>query len=80
MGLDPRPEQHDVRVGESPGRDGSGVEHCQLTRRRQHRGDDHQQEHGVDAVITDQRRERARDAGDRHAERLPAQSEVALGD
>ena len=62
-----RPEEIHVLSGEGTRGERSGVDHHELARSRKDRVDRHQQEHGVDAVITDQRRERARDAGDRHA-------------
>src|SRR6266545_2290356 len=63
---DARPEQVDVLAGERARGQGSRVDHDELARRWKDSVDRHQQEDGVDAVITDQRRERARDAGDRH--------------
>ena len=44
----------------------AGVEHRQLARRGQDRGDHHQDEDRVEAVVPDQRRDRARDAREHH--------------
>ena len=75
-----RPEEIHVLSGEGARGERPGVDHYELARSRKDRVDRHQQEHGVDTVITDQRRKRARDAGDRHVERLSAHCKVALGD
>src|SRR3954471_1954643 len=65
---DPRPEQIDVLAGEGAGREGTRVDHDELTERGQHCVDRHQTEDGVDAVVSDQRGERAGETGDRHRE------------
>src|SRR6266540_813677 len=66
VGRDPRPEEVDVLPGERRRGQRTRVDHDELARRWKHGVDRHQEEDGVDAVVSDQRGEGARDAGDRH--------------
>ena len=63
-------EDDDVLAGERAGGERARVEHHELAGRGQHRVDEHQREHGVDAVVADERRQRIRDRrrdrGDEH--------------
>ena len=64
--MDAGAEKVDVLTGECGGRERSRVQHHQLARRGEDGIQRHQEKDGVDAVVPDQRGERARDAGDRH--------------
>jgi hypothetical protein len=68
--VDPMPERDHVRVRKDAGGKRARVEHRQLAGRRENRGDDHQPEDGIDAVVADEGGDRAGDAGNRHRPRL----------
>ena len=56
-------EDGDVGAGERPGRDRASVDHHELARGGQDRVDEHEEEHGVEAVVPD-------DAGDGLGDRV----------
>ena len=68
--VDRASEEHDLLIGEGAGGDGAPVDHDHLARRRQHGVDEHQEEHGVQAVVADRGGDRlrdlAQDGGDEH--------------
>src|SRR6266508_3444830 len=64
---DAGPEEIDELRRERPGGQRPGVDHDELARSRERGVDRNQQKDGVEAVVSDQRGQEARDAGDRHA-------------
>src|SRR5436190_6638508 len=69
-GVDGRPEDVHRDAREGAARDGAGIEHHELAPDGHARRDDEQAEDGVEAVVADGRRDRARDGREQHRRRV----------